>query len=158
MPPSGPWSWPPDPLPQLQNQGTGDMLRARSGAAPPHSGCSNHHSGDNTGQPSDPVREWGVMEKGNAPRRSAPTKHAALQRVRGTKNSHRDRLGRNSRIPRGVPTARGGHCGRRRPVTASLSRVEEEQARRARGRPAPRCPTHEPFSGGKGRRTRRGKR
>lgn len=32
-----------------------------------------------TGQPSDPVREWGVMEKGNAPRRSAPTKHAALQ-------------------------------------------------------------------------------
>lgn len=62
-----------------------------------------------TGQPSDPVREWGVMEKGNAPRRSAPTKHAALQRVRGTKNSHRDRLGRNSRIPRGIPTARGRH-------------------------------------------------
>lgn len=107
--PRRPWSWPLDPFPQLQNQGTGDTLRVRSGAGPPHSGCSNHYSGDDTGQPSDSVREWGVMKKGNAPRRSAPTKHATLQRARGTKNSRpgrgptgtgSSRLGRHSRIPR----------------------------------------------------------
>lgn len=138
--PRRPWSWPLDPFPQLQNQGTGDTLRARSGAGPPHSGCSNHYSGDDTGQPSDAVREWGVMKKGNAPRRSAPTKHATLQRARGTKNSRpgRGRVAAGSEGTAGflgVLTVRGRLYGRWLPMTASLSHMEEELARRVRGRP-----------------------
>lgn len=137
----GPWSWPLHPFPQLQNQGTGDTLRAHSGAGPPHSDCSNHRSGDNTGQPSDLVRERGVMKKGNAPRRNAPTKHATLQRARGTKKSHpgrgptgtgSSRLGSNSRTPRGPGKAlreEAPHDGIARPRRRGTGKKGERPAR-----------------------------